>query len=131
MSDPHFVGILRLESDDSDPSGNTLVVASKHFAFYDDDGLAWEAKPGDKTDGASIPWLFKPIVGRSFQTPYLSAAVLHDIYCKSKVRTWQATDEMFYEAMITNGVNFVKAGAMWSAVYSFGPHWPKPKEASP
>ena len=123
MSDPHFIGILRLEPVPTDASGNTLVVASKSFAFFDSDGVEWVTTQGDVTDGASIPGWLKWIAGRSFETPYLPAAVLHDVYCKNKSRTWQATDRMFFQAMTTNGVNEIKAFLMWQAVRIGGPHW--------
>lgn len=121
--DPRFVGILELGPNPADKTGNTLIVMSANFAFYDDDGLVWEAKKGATTDGASIPRPLKWIIGRSFDTPYLPAAVLHDIYCQSKEHTWQQTAEMFFEAMVTNGVSRHKAAIMWAAVYAFGPHW--------
>ena len=123
MSDPHFVGILRLEPDTSDPTGLTLVVASKSFAFFDSKGTEWEARPGDITDGASIPAIFKPLIGQSFNEFYLEPATLHDIYCKNKTRTWLATDAMFYEALVTKGVSRPRAWIMYLAVVIGGPHW--------
>ena len=123
MPDPHFVGLLQLEPDPTDKTEQMLVVVSESFPFFDTHGMEWTADKGAVTDGASIPGLLKPIIGKSFQTPYLPAAVLHDIYCKNKSRSWRQTDSMFYEAMITNGVNILKAATMWAAVYVFGPHW--------
>ncbi len=119
--DPHFIGHLRLEPSDSDPT--QLAVASKHFSFFDENGVEWKASTGELTGGAHIPWYFKPIIGYSFQEPYLSAATLHNIYCRNKTRSWRDTDAMFLSAMLVSGVNPVKARLMWSAVYVFGPHW--------
>ena len=123
MSDPHFVGVLVLEPDPTDTTNERLVVASDSFAFYDNHGVKWVADKGEVTDGASIPGLIKLFLGRSFREPYLPAATLHDIYCRSKTRSCAATADMFCQALITNGVDYVRAGAMWSAVRAFGPHW--------
>ncbi len=121
MNDAHFIGVLRLGESTVDPT--QLEVESKKFAFVDKRGVRWEAHPGDLAGGAHIPWYVKPILGGSYQEPYLRAAVLHDIYCRSKVRSWQDTHNMFYWAMIVSGVNVVKARIMWSAVWVFGPKW--------
>ena len=126
--DPFFVGVLRLAPDELDPA--LLVVQSKTFAFYDRDGVIWRANAGDIVGGAHIPGVLKPLFGRSFQEPTLRAAVLHDIYCASKVRTWRATTTMFYWALITSGVSVTKSHLMWAGVYAyylFGPHWPDPR----
>ena len=124
MPDPHFVGILKMEANPA--NANTLIVASRSFAFYDDDGVEWDADRGAVTDGASIPTILKPFVGRSFETPYISAAVLHDVYCQAKTRTWRKTAEMFKEALICSGVSRPRAYLFWLAVYLYGPHWPDP-----
>ena len=99
------------------------MLVHHDFSFLDSNGALWTAHKGDVTNGASIPSTLKIIVGGSYQTPYLIAAVLHDVYCTSKARSWQDTDQMFYEAMRTNGVDRFKAFAMYLAVYTFGPHW--------
>jgi len=126
--DAHFIGVLRLSPDPANPNV-TLIVDSKTFAFIDKHGVRWDSKRGDVVGGAHIPMLLKPIVGHSFQEPYLRAATLHDIYCDKSIpdrgrsRTWQATHRMFYDAMIVSGVNIARAFIMWSAVYTFGPKW--------
>ena len=130
-NDPFYVGLLILLRDPTDTTGRRLIVASDDFGFVDDDGVLWSAARYDTTDGASIPAYLKPLVGYSFEEPYLKASVLHDRYCRLKTRTWQSTAKMFRLGLETSGVSRPRAFAMWSAVYSFGPHWPKPKEASP
>ena len=120
MTAPRFIGDLELSLDPADPKS---MLVSKEFSFMDSTGLLWYAHVGDVTNGASIPRQLKIIVGGSYQTPYLIASVLHDRYTRNKSRTWQSTDNMFYEAMRTNGVNRFKAYAMFLAVYTFGPHW--------
>ena len=120
MTAPRFIGDLELGIDPADPKS---MLVAKEFSFEDSTGLFWYAHVGDVTNGASIPRQFKIIVGGSYQTPYLIASVLHDIYCSNKSRTWQATDKMFLEALRTNGVSKIKSYSMFLAVWFFGPHW--------
>ena len=121
MPDPHFVGILDMEPNPAD--ANTLRVKSKGFAFYDEKGTDWDAAEGEITDGASIPSLLKPIIGHSFDSLYLPAAVLHDLACQQRIRSWRSCAEMLREALVTSGISRPRAFAMWAAVYVFGPHW--------
>src|SRR5512143_579245 len=99
MSDPFFVGFPILVP--TDVPGKLMV--KRKFAFYDSHSLLWRANEGDIVDGASIPPVLKPILGGSFQTPYLGAAVLHDVYSQSRTRSAADTNRMFREAMLTNG----------------------------
>lgn len=119
MSDPFFVGIPILIP--TEITGQLMV--RRKFAFYDSRGVKWTAEEGSIVDGASIPSALKPLLGHSFETPFLAAAVLHDIYCQSKTRSRKETNDMFLEALITNGVNWIKAYLMWAAVAAFGPRW--------
>lgn len=119
-----FVGEMLLAANPADPSGDTKLLVQDLY-FIDAGGVVWKAGKGDITDGASIPALFQPIVGGPWENDYLPAAVMHDHYTNDahKVRKWQDTDEMFYQAMLVNHVDVVKAKTMYYAVYTFGPHW--------
>ena len=127
MADPRFIGVLNLSSYAGlSPYGSSNggpMIVNDDFSFIDRHSITWIAHKGEIVDGASIPPILKLIVGGSFRSSYLPAAVLHDVYCRNKTRTQAQTSEMFYEAMVTNEVNIVKALAMWSAVRIFGPHW--------
>jgi hypothetical protein len=46
------------------------------------DGEIWFAPKGYKTDGASIPPIFWPIIGFPFTGYYVSAAIIHDVYAR-------------------------------------------------
>jgi len=121
---PCFIGTLKLIDHPSDATGATKILADDLF-FVDPDEFVWKAGKGDVTDGASIPPLFKEIIGGPFESDYLPAAVIHDHYTKRvhRVRTWRDTARVFYQAMLVNGVNVIKAKTMYFAVYTFGPHW--------
>jgi len=124
--DSCFVGTLRLLANPQDV--NTKILAQDLY-FVDSNKVVWKAGKGDVTDGASIPPLFQPIIGGPWEADYLPAAVMHDHYCddQHRVRAWRATDRMFYEAMIVNHTDVIKAKTMYYAVYAFGPHWGKLK----
>lgn len=119
-----FIGALKLGPNGADPLGKTKLLLDDLY-FVDPENFVWKAGKGDTTDGASIPDLFKPIIGESFEPDYLPAAVIHDHYTNRlhRVRPWRDTARVFYQAMLVNGVNVVKAKTMYFAVYAFGPHW--------
>ncbi|MBY2919648.1 M12 family metallopeptidase [Rhizobium leguminosarum] len=107
------------------------------LTFIDPSGIRWRAgkwKDGQpenvetgRTDGASIPKWAQPIIGEPFDKQYLKAAVVHDHYCykENHVRGWRQTHRMFYNALLSLDVPFVKAKIMYSAVYVGGPKWQK------
>jgi hypothetical protein len=92
------------------------------FSFVDSKGKSWDVPAGEQTDGASIPrvfWATHP----PFTGTYRSAAVIHDYYCRVQSRPWQATHNVFFEAMRAAGVDERTATVLWGAVYNFGPRW--------
>ncbi|WP_434052606.1 MAG: DUF1353 domain-containing protein [Roseibium sp.] len=101
--------------------GRNLQVAEQ-FSFIDQNGEVWTVPAGMKTDGASVPrvaWsLFPPFAGK-----YLKAAVVHDRYCDTMQETWQRTHRVFFDAMLTSGVDKLSAKTMYAAVRLFGPRW--------
>lgn len=121
---PEFIGNVQIEQDQSDHSGKTWTVLSD-LKFVNTDGKAWVTQKGDKTDGASIPWYLWTLIGSPFTGPYVRAALIHDHYCQEehRVRTWQETHNMFYDAMIAGGVGSTQANIFYYGVYKFGPKW--------
>ena len=97
------------------------------FAFVDASGVRWEAPVGAMVNGASIPQFAWSIIGGPYEGLYREASVIHDVGCDDKLRdrtrTWQATHEAFYHAMMANGVDSIKAKVMYAVVYQFGPRW--------
>ncbi len=96
------------------------------FKYVDDSGSTWVAPKGHVVDGASIPEMLWTMAGAPFVGDYRRATVLHDVYCDTKSKPHKAVHRMFYEAMLTDGVNGFKAGKMYTAVRLFGPKWPWP-----
>jgi len=74
---------------------------------------------GLSTDLASIPQLLQsiiPLVGN-----HLQAAIVHDMCYRYQVGVSKKdADDMFYDAMRTLGVSWLKAATMWQAVHLFG-----------
>lgn len=114
-----YVGTIKVTWN-SDGRRMTLV---DDFAYLDPDGVEWLAPKGSVTDGASIPLFAWSIIGGPFEGVYRDAAVVHDVACSQKQRSWESVHEMFYRAMLTSRVNEAKAKIMYAAVYHFGPRW--------
>lgn len=93
------------------------------FGYIDADGLIWDVPVGAIVDGASIPRVFWPIIGSPFVGKYRSGSVIHDWFCSIRTRPWQATHRMFHQAMLTSGVDSLKARLMYLAVRYGGPSW--------
>ena len=115
----HYVGELILQPL---PDGRHMRLL-KPFGFVDSNGRAWPVPKGTIVDGASIPRAFWSIVGGPFEGKYRNASVIHDYYCDVRTRTWEATDRVFYDAMISSGVDDREAKILYSAVVVGGPRW--------
>jgi hypothetical protein len=119
----HFEGVLQTEwLVHAGPDRKMKVL--KNFTFVDDQGKRWVAPKGSVVDGASIPpELWSSVIGTPFVGDYRRATVLHDVACQQRVEPHKAVHRMFYEAMIADGVDEIRAQVMYLAVRSFGPTW--------
>jgi hypothetical protein len=95
----------------------------RDFVFTDPNDKVWTAQAGYETDGASIPRAAWSAAGGPFDGQYRDAAVIHDQYCSLKTETWQATHRVFYDGMISSGVNELIAKGFYAAVVVGGPRW--------
>lgn len=95
-----------------------------NLEYIDDNGKSWTAITGDIVNGASIPF---PLWGILFGSPYIgrfrTAAVIHDVYCGRKTRSWQSVHKCFDEMMYYSGVPTWRRFLMAKAVWVFGPRW--------
>ena len=91
------------------------------------DKLFWLAPKGFITDGASIPRIAWSFIGGPFEGQYRKAAIIHDVACVERTRSWQVTHRAFYTGMRAAGVDEADAKVMYAAVYHFGPRWAEPK----
>lgn len=84
---------------------------------------AWEmleVPAGFRTDGASIPAIFWPIVGHPLTGDHAAAAILHDcLYRQGRVSRADA-DGIFRRALRESGVPGWRRRLLWLAVRLFG-----------
>jgi len=120
LDEGRYIG-LPVKATWNDDGRNMTLLAS--LSYVDPAGIHWDAPIGLVTDGASIPKFAWSIVGGPFEGLYRNAAVVHDAACDNRKRSWEATHEMFYHAMLTSKVDPVKAKIMYAAVYFRGPRW--------
>ena len=116
-----FVGTLVME--DPDPVGARNFRLREDLEYVDPRGVRWFARAGLDFDGATIPMPLWSLVGSPYTGRYRRAAVIHDYYCEHLYRPWEGVHRMFYDAMITDGVEPTKAKLMYYAVFRFGPRW--------
>lgn len=116
-----FVGNLVLrEHNDNSFDKYELVEDLK---YIDSERREWFAWKGTVTDGASIPRFLWTVIGSPYTGNYRRAAVIHDFYYTNLFRYKEDVDEMFYDAMISDGVVKAKALLMYYAVVRFGKRW--------
>lgn len=116
-----FEGSLELVPSGCQTSGRCTLKSA--LRFTDNATVVWEAKAGLVTDGASIPGIFQPFVGKPFEESFIKAAVIHDHYCDRHVRPWRQTHHVFYEGLVDQGVTKANAKIMYFAVVLGGPKW--------
>jgi hypothetical protein len=91
--------------------------------FTDKTGKLWTANENDIINGASIPKFFWRVIGSPFVGHYRRPSVVHDVFCESGSEPHKDVHNMFYEAMLIDGVPKLKAKAMYWAVRLGGPKW--------
>lgn len=103
------------------PDGRNMMLAEP-FSYVDPRGRHWNVPKGAITDGASIPQAFWTLYA-PFSGKYREAAVIHDYYCQTRSASWKDTHNVFFDGLLTSGVDQRTATVMWAAVYGFGPRW--------
>lgn len=95
---------------------NMHFILEDNFEIIDKRNIKWVAPKGMITDGASIPKWLRPVIGDPFKGKTLEAAVIHDAYCVTKLRSQKDTHRIFRELCRDNGVSYLRAWIMWSAI---------------
>lgn len=116
-----FVGELKF----TDPGCKLTkhCILAENFGYIDSYNQGWEAQKDNKSDGASVPPAVRDWIGHPFDDDLIRAAVIHDHYCDRKVNTWSYTHWVFYDALLTSGVERRRARLMYAAVLLGGPFW--------
>src|SRR5262245_20608915 len=118
----HFIGTVHTEWLRHEHADRRMELLAD-FAFVDTENYEWRAETGDVIDGASIPPFLWSVVGSPFIGDYRRASVVHDVACQRRTRPSRDVHRMFYEAMITDGVDEDTAKKFYTAVRLFGPKW--------
>lgn len=108
------------------PDGRRMRLLEP-FEYIDPNNRRWPAPAGIIVDGASIPQIFWSLIGGPFEGRYRAASVIHDFYCDTRTRRFREVHRVFYDGMLTAGVDPRRAWVMYMAVDTFGPTWPDPK----
>ncbi|WP_298470242.1 DUF1353 domain-containing protein [uncultured Erythrobacter sp.] len=93
------------------------------FSYRDPQGLLWRVRAPYTTDGASIPRFLWRVAGSPFVGLHRDAAIIHDAFCDTMSRSWQATHRVFYDAMRARGMGETEAKIKYLAVQEGGPRW--------
>ncbi len=83
--------------------------------IYENDNHYYIIKKGFKTDGASIPSIFK-ILFDNYQGNYTKAAIIHDALYRSNIVSRKIADNLFLEAMKILNVSILKRISLYLAV---------------
>ena len=100
------------------------------FSYKDPRGVVWEVPKDYITNGASVPWGLWNIVGGPYDGPYRDAAVIHDFYTEFKLRPWEDTHRMYYEASVARGVSDNRASIMYAGLLVGADRWDPPSAAT-
>ncbi len=113
-----------------DGDGRKLKLM-RSLTYWAPSGKEWRVPAGVQVDGASIPQPFWTLIGGPLEGKYRDASIIHDFYCDRKTRPWRDVHRVFFDGMITSGVEVNKAKIMYYAVYRFGPRWEAASERVP
>lgn len=70
-------------------------------------------------DGASVPAVFRPLIGDPFDGPFALASLLHDLLYGTRKATREIADLLFWQELIANGAGTARADIMYRAVRMF------------
>ena len=87
---------------------------------YDNHRFILQVNPKFDFDGASIPKALWGLIGSPMTGGYQRAACLHDALYASEYFDRKECDDLFLEAMASDGVGYFKRYTMYNAVRMFG-----------
>jgi len=126
---PRFDGVL--EFTEKNCAKKEKCTLKRPFGYVDSRGIGWQAPKDQWTNGASIPKKLRARYGNPFDASLIRAAVIHDHYCDRFVRSWSDTHWVFYDALLTSGVDKSLAREMYAGLLLGGPLWVIIKKGTP
>lgn len=112
-----FVTRLRVTKKNGNRNGDDLWELLDPFVVRVD-GNPWVIPAGFETDFASVPRL--PVVYTIAGNVAHKSALVHDYLYRLKGVSRKYADDVFFEAMKTEGVSSLRRNLMYSAVRVFG-----------
>ncbi len=104
-----------LKSDFIEDTDN--IILEKDLIYYDKRSKQLFVIPaGFICDGASIPQFLWGVLGHPLQADVRKAAVLHDFLYRNQVVRRKVADQMFYDALVEEGMDENKAQVFYSGV---------------
>ncbi len=116
---PKFVGTLQMQALQD---GRTFTILAE-ISFVDSKGVTWTVPKGTQFTGNSIPRIAWSVVGSPFEGKSRLAVVLHEYFTTQRTHSYTEVNQMFYEALVSSGVDQVQAKVLYVAVQQFGPRW--------
>lgn len=99
-------------------TGNNRWVLHNELRCISTKGTTFYIPAGFETDLASIPQIIQNLLSPT--GPWARASVLHDWLYDRRILPREECDDLFYEAMIDDGVEKGLAKALYFAVKAFG-----------
>ncbi len=105
---------------------NQFVAAMRlvePFSFTQANGKTWLVPEGSVVDGRSMSPLFVRLSGHPFEGGFRKTAVVYDHAAKQQSQPWQAAQQMFFEASVSEGILPIEAKVMYLLINATGPRW--------
>lgn len=117
-----FTGHAFMERVGDDPFVPKFRLVGE-LQFRQAGGEVWVTPSHAILDGRSVPTLFVLLQGDPLQSKYLKSAISYEYAVRSKQRSWEDAQRMFYEAVTTEGIAQVEGKAMYVLLRAAGSRW--------
>ncbi len=117
-----FEGHAKLERLDDDPFVARFRLISE-LRFDQAGGDIWVTPSNCILDGRSVPPMFVHLFGHPFEREFRKTAITYDYAVISKYHPWKKAQRMFYEGMLTEGVEPVEAKVVYMLLSASGSRW--------
>lgn len=98
-------------------TGADEIILEIDLVYYDNRSReTFVIAPGFVCNGASIPRFLWSVLGHPFQYVARRPAILHDWLYRNKVVKRKVADQMFYDALIEEGMEADKAQLFYAGV---------------
>lgn len=117
-----FEGRVVVEWEEGDGFTPALQLV-EDFTFRQADGHVWRVPAGTVVDDKAIPPAFRDRVGPTFSGGFRKSAIVYNHATRAMHESWPATQRMFHEASVAEGVPRSEAKAMYFLLRVQGMRW--------